>query len=117
MIGHEENNMHVDYTAIGMRIKAKRKARNMTQERLAEALGVTVGYVSQIERGVTKASLDFLAAVATTLHCDLAELVSGTAKGTQEYLSFEAATQFGQLTDREKRLTLAFIQMLLENRS
>lgn len=108
--------MYVDYTAIGMRIKAKRKALNMTQERLAEALGVTVGYVSQAERGITKLSLDFLASVAQILHCDLAEFVAGTAKGTEEYLSFETAADFGRLTDKEKRLTLAFIRTLIENR-
>ena len=46
--------MHVDYKLIGGRIKERRKARGMTQEQLAEALSVTVGYVSQMERGVTR---------------------------------------------------------------
>ena len=57
--------MNVDYSAIGQRIKRSRRARGMTQEHLAEALTVSVGYISQIERGVTKISLDTLAAVAT----------------------------------------------------
>ena len=46
--------MNVDYGAIGQRIKQVRRSRDMTQERLAEALSVSVGYISQIERGVTK---------------------------------------------------------------
>ena len=49
----------------------------MTQERLAEALSVSVGYISQIERGVTKINLDTLAAVAAHLNCELSELVTG----------------------------------------
>ena len=56
--------MNVDYFAIGQRIKQVRRDRGMTQERLAEALSVSVGYISQIERGVTKISLETLAAVA-----------------------------------------------------
>ena len=44
--------MNVDYGAIGQRIKQVRRSRDMTQERLAEALSVSVGYISQIERGV-----------------------------------------------------------------
>ena len=38
--------MNIDYSAIGRRIKDRRKAQGMTQERLAEAMGVSVGYVS-----------------------------------------------------------------------
>ena len=48
--------MNVDYGAIGRRIKQVRRSRDMTQERLAEALSVSVGYISQIERGVTNQS-------------------------------------------------------------
>ena len=51
----------MDYGAIGQRIKQVRRSRDMTQERLAEALSVSVGYISQIERGVTKINLDTLA--------------------------------------------------------
>ena len=50
----------MDYGAIGQRIKQVRRSRDMTQERLAEALSVSVGYISQIERGVTKINLDWL---------------------------------------------------------
>ena len=55
--------MNVDYAAIGQRIKQVRRSRGLTQERLAEALSVSVGYISQMERGVTKINLDTLAAV------------------------------------------------------
>ena len=81
----------MDYSAIGQRIKRSRRARGMTQEHLAEALTVSVGYISQIERGVTKISLDTLAAVATRLECELAELVTGVAVSQEHYLDRELA--------------------------
>ena len=43
--------MSIDYKIIGKRIKERRKICQITQETLAEKLGVSVGYISQIERG------------------------------------------------------------------
>ena len=50
--------MRIDYKLIGNRIKTERKKSGITQEVLAEMLDVTVGYVSQVERGITKISLE-----------------------------------------------------------
>lgn len=36
---------------IGTRVGALRTGRNLTQEQLADAIGVTKGYVSKIENG------------------------------------------------------------------
>ena len=36
--------MSIDFYAIGQRIQKKRKSQNKTQESLAEAISVTVGY-------------------------------------------------------------------------
>ena len=82
--------MNVDYGAIGQRIKQVRRSRDMTQERLAEALSVSVGYISQIERGVTKINLDTLAAVAAHLNCELSELVD-QMDGRQRKMLLEVA--------------------------
>lgn len=41
----------MDYSLIGERIRKSRKEINMTQEEFAEAIGVSVGYINQIETG------------------------------------------------------------------
>ena len=41
----------LDYTLIGERIRKSRKEIKMTQEEFAEAIGVSVGYINQIETG------------------------------------------------------------------
>ena len=105
--------MNVDYTAIGQRIKQVRRSRGMTQERLAEALSVSVGYVSQIERGVTKISLDTLAAVATQLNCELSELVTGVSVAQGRYLDRELAELIGRMNGRQRKLLLEIAQLLL----
>ena len=69
--------MKVDYAAIGHRVKDRRRALHRTQEWLAEQIHVSVGYISQIERGVTRVNLDTLAEIADCLDCGLEELVTG----------------------------------------
>ncbi|MCI9118586.1 MAG: helix-turn-helix transcriptional regulator [Flavonifractor sp.] len=107
--------MNVDYSAIGQRIKRSRRARGMTQEHLAEALTVSVGYISQIERGVTKISLDTLAAVATRLECELAELVTGVAVSQEHYLDRELAQLVHRMDGQQRHLLYEMARLILKN--
>ena len=59
--------MAIDYKVLGKRIKTQRIAKGTTQEHFAEHLDVSVGYISQMERGITKISLDLLGAIAAIL--------------------------------------------------
>ena len=68
---YEVIEMTVDYVMIGKHIKKKRKEIGFTQERLAEKINVTVGYISQLERGITKVNLDTLAKIGTVLNTEL----------------------------------------------
>lgn len=106
--------MNVDYALVGTRIKSKRKEKRMTQEMMAEALDVSVGYVSQVERGVTKISLDLLAEISGILDCDMAFFVSGTATGEGNYLKGELFDKFDRLTPSRKRIVLEIIDVLLK---
>ena len=101
--------MNVDYGAIGQRIKQVRRSRDMTQERLAEALSVSVGYISQIERGVTKINLDTLAAVAA----QLSELVTGVSVLQGRYLEGELAQLVDQMDGRQRKMLLEVAKLIL----
>lgn len=104
--------MNVDYPAIGRRVKACRREQKKTQEYLAEALGVSVGYISQIERGVTKISIDTLAEIAVQLGCDLPELVSGVTVCREEYLDWELGQLYAQMTARQRQMLLEIAQVI-----
>lgn len=47
-------------TGLGEIIQAKRKELGLTQERLAEKIGKTAGYIGQIERGLSYPSYPVL---------------------------------------------------------
>ncbi len=104
--------MNIDYKLIGGRIKAERNRRGLTQENLAEKLDVSVGYVSQIERGVTKISLDTLAEISNVLKCDIAKLITGTVIGGENYMSAELNEYYASLDKRDRQLLSDFIKLL-----
>lgn len=52
---------------LGCNIKKLRKQRNITQEQLAESVGVTVKYISLLERSLSFPSADTLDAIARAL--------------------------------------------------
>ncbi len=43
--------MAIDYKLLGERIKMQRLSKGTTQEYFAEHMNVSVGYISQMERG------------------------------------------------------------------
>ncbi len=67
--------MELDYTVIGNRIRERRKAKNWTQEKLAEKSGIEPSNISHIERAATKLSLPTLISIANALEVSLDELV------------------------------------------
>lgn len=61
--------------ALGKRIRAMRKAQNMSQERLAELAGLSVVFVSNVENGHRRASICSYNDIANALDMSLDELV------------------------------------------
>jgi transcriptional regulator with XRE-family HTH domain len=57
-------------------IIARRKALNMSQEKLALQAGVDRTYVSQLERGIANPSISILCRIAEVLQCKMQDLVS-----------------------------------------
>lgn len=107
--------MSVDFKLLGSRIKQTRKNFGKTQEWLAEQIDVSVGYISQIERGITKVNLETLGEICTVLNGDMAYLVSGTAKNQSGYLRDEISEKLESLTERDKKLVASLIDSMLQN--
>jgi len=64
---------------LGERIRHRRRARNMSLKDLAESSGISIGLLSQIERGLSSPSLRVLAGLADALQLGLADLFSDQA--------------------------------------
>ena len=59
---------------LGRRIASLRKGRKLTQERLAEAVGCSVEFISLVERGVNAPTVAGLEKFAKILNVEIKEL-------------------------------------------
>jgi len=65
----------MDYYNIGQRIRTYRKARQLSQEELAEQVGISVTHMSHIETGHTKLSLPVFVQLTKTLQVRAEDLL------------------------------------------
>ena len=67
--------MIVDYYEIGQRIRRIRKAHKLSQEELAEKIGISTTHMSHIETGNTKLSLPVFVDIAEALEVNTDSLL------------------------------------------
>jgi transcriptional regulator with XRE-family HTH domain len=60
---------------IGKNIQKLRKKTGITQEELADKVGVHVSYISRIERGVVNSSIEILESIAKALKVKSSEIL------------------------------------------
>ncbi len=65
----------MNYYEIGQRIRKNRKAIGLSQEELAEKVGISATHMSHIETGNTKLSLPVLVSLAEELEVNTDELL------------------------------------------
>lgn len=70
----------MNYYEIGQRIRKFRKAHQLSQEDLAEKIGISTTHMSHIETGNTKLSLPVLVALATALEVRADDLLFDRAE-------------------------------------
>jgi transcriptional regulator with XRE-family HTH domain len=83
---------------LGERIRHRRRARNMSLKDLAESSGISIGLLSQIERGLSSPSLRVLAGLADALQLGLADLFSDSVATPQDEKIVVHAAERKQLT-------------------
>ena len=65
----------IDYASIGYKVKQLRQEKGITQEQLAEAVGVGVTHISHLETGAGTVSLKVFVAIVNYLDCSADELL------------------------------------------
>lgn len=95
------------------RLVQLRKAQNLTQQALADAVGIHVGQIRRWEAGETQPQLDALVGLARALHVSLDELVfdeSERGPSDDMALQFEAVSH---LPEEERRIIKALIEGMI----
>lgn len=71
---------------IGKRIQDLRKSKKMSQEQVAEKMGISPKYLSSIERGKENPTLDTFIKLAESLNVELSEIFNYTGEKSPKEL-------------------------------
>ena len=102
----------IDYTLIGKRIQTQRLEKGITQEKLAEQVGISVVYVSIIENGRVYPTLETLSNICTELDTELAAILTNTEVARKNYANDRVVELFNACSLRVKPIALALLEDL-----
>ena len=102
----------IDYATIGKRIQTRRQERNITQEKLAEQVGISVVYLSKIENGRVYPTLETPSNICTELDTELAEILTNTEIARKDYANDRVVELFNSCSMRVKPIALALLEDL-----
>ena len=104
----------IDYELIGSRLRAARKAANLTQEALAEQVSLSTVYLSRIENGKVFPTLETLATLCSALGISLGWLFSGIEVEKEDYGNDQVVALFQSCKGRVKPIALNILRDLSE---
>lgn len=100
----------LDYKAIGRRIAYYRKRAYLTQAMLAEALGISESYMSQVECGKVKVSLERLNSIAEIINIDITMLLADSNPNMNNYGCSELVEIIRNWDPKQKELLLSLVK-------
>ncbi len=104
----------IDYKVIGSRIRKRRIECRMTQERLSEAVDITTVYLSKIENGHVRPTLDLLDLICTALGCDLGYIIADSSPASNNYQTEHVVELFNSCSPKVKPIAIDLLKKLSE---
>ncbi len=99
---------------LGARIREQRKKKRLTQEQLAEMLGIDQKHMSRIELGKSYPSLDRLTMIAEALEVPLPSLFKFTHMGDERELVQQINEMVQKLGEADQRRVFKIVKALLD---
>ncbi len=96
----------MDYKLLGQRIRTARMSAGLSQEQLAEMVGLTSQHISHTEVASTKISLPALVKIANALHTSVDRLLSDSVQESKSHLMADVQTVFADCDPDEMYVML-----------
>ena len=96
--------MALDYNIIGERLKKARIDKNMTQEKLAEQIDVSVAFLSIVERGTSHINLKRLTQICEILGVSEGSILNGVSSNSDNYLASEFNNILNSVSSDKQKL-------------
>ena len=101
---------------IGKRIRKIRKSRRYTQETLAEMVGISTNYLSDIERGNSFPRIDKLVAIINILECTADDLFADVITIGYKVKSSRLSEQLATLSSEDQEKAFAILEAFIGNK-
>lgn len=102
----------VDYEVIGARVRGKRVQAKLTQEAVSESVGITSVYLSKIENGKVRPTIDTLSAICEAVNCDLGAVLMNASSGSNQYENETVVKLFRACKPEVKPIALNLLKQL-----
>lgn len=102
----------MNYYEIGQRIRRFRRAYNLSQEQLAEMVGISTTHMSHIETGNTKLSLPVFIDIANALSVQTDELLHDSPSGSRTAMKQEINDLLDSCSPQDMRILLDVMKTL-----
>lgn len=102
----------LDFEFIGKRIRTIRLQKNLTQEYIAETVGVNVSHISNIELNKVKVSLTLLVQICNALDTSIDYILENEYCTSFSVLETELLNTFNNLSSEKKEILLKIAKVL-----
>lgn len=103
-----------DKKAVGERIRARRKALDISQEDFAERIGRVPKFCADIERGQTGMSIETMLSICSLLKMSPNQLLLGSSDQTKHYDETELIVDaLNQCTEKQRKDAYALLRLFL----
>lgn len=104
--------MIIDYVAIGKRIKKERRRRKISQEKFAELLNISPGYMSRVESGNAEVSLKLLLNISHQLNTNPGYFLTGVTYHADNETSHELIQLLKNCPPRKLDMIINIIKVI-----
>ncbi|MET3290925.1 UNVERIFIED_CONTAM: transcriptional regulator with XRE-family HTH domain [Brevibacillus sp. OAP136] len=105
----------MNYKHLGNRIREERQKLNLTQEKLAESIGISDSYMGQIERGERSLTLDTLTRLANRLGATIDFLLQDSVTVNNDKYLDQLAQLMNGRTLKQKQMALDVIKIVFSH--
>jgi transcriptional regulator with XRE-family HTH domain len=105
----------MDYKILGNNIREVRKRAHITQEKLAEYIDVSAVFISQIENGMRKPSLETVYKLSLILKTPIDKFLENVIYIDDEKDFDELTILLSNRNNKEKRFIIEIVKNMLDN--
>ncbi len=96
--------MEFNHYALGQRVRKFRRKMGLSQNEFSELIGRSTTFLSYVENGAKKMSIETFAEVAHALNISMDELISGCVSGESKITSYDFSKILADCSEYEKHV-------------